>query len=306
MEHGKRKIINVGLDVGNTTTISFSKDSYNIVESRVIKSNDILKLSDNDKVNLFNDEYIIGLGEYENNLYKYDKQNFEILFKYSIGKVVENESYVNLCIGIPCNQFNNNRKKELIDVLRKYKNFTIKINDEYKHIIIENVIIRPEGYPVYSMVKATNKLIDKLPSVVIDIGGGTTDISSYDHLGKFIGGDSINIGLNDLYKTVQNYVISYHKNWSNFTIEQAKELCRGLLYIDINLSDCYTTIFNKIWNNIIGINSNIVNYNVILIGGGSTDFKLYFKEKCKNLIVNEDITSNAKGFYLLAKEQFGE
>ena len=50
MEHGKRKVINVGLDIGNTTTISFSKDSYNIVESRVIKSNDILKLSDNDKV----------------------------------------------------------------------------------------------------------------------------------------------------------------------------------------------------------------------------------------------------------------
>lgn len=306
MEHGKRKVINVGLDIGNTTTISFSKDSYNIVESRVIKSNDILKLSDNDKVTLFNDEYIIGLGEYENNLYKYDKQNFEILFKYSIGKVVENESYVNLCIGIPCNQFNNNRKKELIDVLRKYKNFTIKINDEYKHIIIENVIIRPEGYPVYSMVKATNKLINKLPTIVIDIGGGTTDISNYDHLGNFIGGESINLGLNELYKTVQNYVIDNNKNWSNFTIEQSKELCRGLLYIDINLKECYDIVFNRIWNTIFGINPNIVNYNVILIGGGSTDFKNHFKEKCNNLIVNEDITSNAKGFYLLSKERYGE
>ena len=66
----------VGSDVGNITTeVTTHKDTY-IIESRIETATDLKTLAGAESFEIDNQRYVVGRGEFENNSFKYEKDNF--------------------------------------------------------------------------------------------------------------------------------------------------------------------------------------------------------------------------------------
>ena len=177
------------------------------------------------------------------------------------------------------------------------------INGKHKKITIEECAVLPEGYPIFKSTPA-ELLMANTKTVVIDVGGGTTDISYFDEKGKFIDGDSIDQGLLDLYKEVQTGLMDNFKTYKS--IEESKEYFRGNLNFfnvndtqDLVRKEAVKNTFNELFNKIIGKCHNLHEINVILAGGGAEVYAQYFKQRIPQTVVNIDITANAKAYYAL-------
>ena len=62
------------------------------------------------------------------------------------------------------------------EIILNNSNIEVCINNEFKRIKIKNVLVVPEGYGIYKLCDK-DKLIQGAKTLVIDIGGGTTDIA---------------------------------------------------------------------------------------------------------------------------------
>ncbi|CAM2078972.1 MAG: Plasmid segregation protein ParM/StbA domain-containing protein [uncultured Clostridium sp.] len=288
----------IGLDLGNLTTTCIGEEKEITFESRLKEFQDIDNFTDKDIFEIDNKKFVMEEGYFENNLIKHDKENFINLVYYAIGKVT-NEPSIKLVIGIPAGQYNY-EKENLRKVILKQSCKSIKINGELKTITIEDVFVVPEGYGI--KVEALQDLNNKNKTLVIDIGGGTTDIAEFNESNKFIGGKSIKTGLLDMYKNIVDIVDSRYK--LNITLEDARKYFDGELVIrnekfeeeTAYKKEALKNMLKILINDIRGIYSNITQYNIILSGGGakisnSTFLKLYPQTKAI-----EDIKANAKGF----------
>lgn len=288
----------IGLDLGNLTTTCIGEEKEITFESRLKEFQDIDNFTDKDIFEIDNKKFVMEEGYFENNLIKHDKENFINLVYYAIGKVT-NETSIKLVIGIPAGQYNY-EKENLRNVILKQSCKSIKINGELKTITIEDVFVVPEGYGI--KVEALQDLNNKNKTLVIDIGGGTTDIAEFNESNKFIGGKSIKTGLLDMYKNIVDIVDSRYK--LNITLEDARKYFDGELVIrnekfeeeTAYKKESLKNMLKILINDIRGIYSNITQYNIILSGGGakisnSTFLKLYPQTKAI-----EDIKANAKGF----------
>lgn len=288
----------IGLDLGNLTTTCIAENKAITFESRLKEFQDINNFSDKDVLEIDNKKFIMEEGYFENNLIKHDKENFINLVYYAIGKVTD-ENAVKLVIGIPAGQYNY-EKENLKNAILKENCKSIKINGELKVITIEDVFVVPEGYGI--KIEALQDLNNKNKTLIIDIGGGTTDIAEFDENNKFIGGKSIKTGLLDMYKDVVDILDSRYR--LNTTLEDARKYFDGELVIRNEKFEEETSYKKEVLkdmlkillNDIRGIYKNISQYNIVLSGGGakisnSTFVKIYPQTKAI-----EDITANAKGF----------
>jgi hypothetical protein len=296
----------LGLDIGNITTVYTTSKKTSIIESRLKEATEVNKLSGSSVLKNNDKEYLVGEGYFENNTFKYRKPSFINLLHYSVADAFTDNSTVNLVIGIPVQQFTQEYKKELAQIIRNNKNIDVKINDKRKRVTIERILIRPESYGVFKLFQAQNKIKKNVPTLVIDIGGGTTDLSSYNNEGKFIEGTSINEGLLKFYEIVKENI--FKVNGSSLTIEEVKEYTRGnfsLIGLEDNLYLAAAKItFDEIYNNILGKYKDIEKYNIIISGGGGEIFGKYFKEKINHVLIDYDITTNSKTFYQIALQEF--
>ena len=273
----------IGLDLGNLTTTCIGENKQITFESRLKEFQDIDNFSDKDVFEIDNKKFIIEEGYFENNLIKHEKENFINLVYYSIGKVTD-ENSVKLVIGIPAGQYNY-EKENLKNAILKQNCKSIKINGVLKVITIEDVFVVPEGYGI--KIEALQELNNKNKTLIIDIGGGTTDIAEFDENNKFIGGKSIKIGLLDMYKNIVDILDSkYRLVVRNDKFEEEVSYKKEAL----------TNMLKILINDIRGIYKNITQYNIVLSGGGakishSTFVKIYPQTKAI-----EDIAANAKGF----------
>lgn len=288
----------IGLDLGNLTTTCIADNKMITFESRLKEFQDINNFSDKDIFEIDNKKFIMEEGYFENNLIKHDKENFINLVYYAIGKVTDANA-VKLVIGIPAGQYNY-EKENLKNAILKENCKSIKINGELKVITIEDVFVVPEGYGI--KIEALQDLNNKNKTLIIDIGGGTTDIAEFDENNKFIGGKSIKTGLLDMYKAVVDILDSRYR--LNTTLEDARKYFDGELVIRNEKFEEETSYKKEVLkdmlkillNDIRGIYKNISQYNIVLSGGGakisnSTFVKIYPQTKAI-----EDITANAKGF----------
>lgn len=288
----------IGLDLGNITTVVVTSKDTEIFESRLQKSTDIQELGDDTTVlETDGDRFAIGKGEFENNLFKYDKENFIQLLHYGIANNMPSGN-IKLSTGIPASQYNN-FKDELKNKIMANNKIDVKINGEHKKITIEEVSILPEGYGVF---KATNPdlLVKGARTLVCDIGGGSTDLALFDENGKFIDGDSIDTGLLDLYRAVQSEVHNLYKTYKS--VEDIKEYYRGnAVFIGVGndaKSGPTRDIFKSLFNKVVGKYKDIKQYNVIICGGGAEVFGQAFKQILPQTIINTDIASNAKAYFM--------
>lgn len=288
----------IGLDLGNLTTTCIGENKQITVESRLKEFQDIDNFSDKDVFEIDNKKFIIEEGYFENNLIKHEKENFINLVYYSIGKVTD-ENSVKLVIGIPAGQYNY-EKENLKNTILKQNCKSIKINGVLKVITIEDVFVVPEGYGI--KIEALQELNNRNKTLIIDIGGGTTDIAEFDENNKFIGGKSVKIGLLDMYKNIVDILDSKYR--LNTTLEDARKYFDGELVVrndkfeeEVSYKkEALTNMLKILINDIRGIYKNITQYNIVLSGGGakishSTFVKIYPQTKAI-----EDIEANAKGF----------
>ena len=294
----------VSIDVGNITTIGFSGDKCMVVESRIKEYTNIDELGSNDIMTFDNKKYVIEQGEFENNLVKHEKENFLPLMFYTIAKITE-EEHINLVIGIPAGQYND-RKDELKEFIKENNFKRISINDKPRQIYIDNVLVVPESYGLKAN-GAMAQCESGLSTLVVDIGGGTTDIADFNENYSLIGGESIKYGLLDLYRLARK-TLSNKPYDLDITLAEAKKYFDG----DKDLLNKDTSYKNEIMlqsikiivNELRGLYPNLSNTNIILTGGGAEKIYPTFKKLYPQTIPVTDIKANAKGFYKIGVKRW--
>lgn len=296
----------VGLDIGNITTVCISDDKSLIVESRLKEWSELDEFGENDIIEFDSKKYVVEQGNFENNLIKYEKDNFLPLMYYAISKVTESEK-VKLVIGIPAGQYNS-RKDELKEFIKENNYRRIRVNGKTRTIFIEDVKVVPESYGLKAngIMEQCQKEINTL---VIDIGGGTTDIAEFNEKGNFTGGESIKYGLLDLYRETRKVLGDKPYNL-NISLADAKRYFDGelsLLNKDTSYKqDIMLKSLKIIINELRGLYPNLANINLVLTGGGAEKVYPTFKKLYEQTIPVTDIKANAKGFYKIGVKLWQE
>lgn len=293
----------VSIEIGNITTNVMSDKVEETItfESRIKEAED-QHLIDNSRefFEMDNKKYLTQMGSYENNVYKYEKNNFKHLLHYGIGKVADSGN-VKLITSIPANQFNA-FKDEMRNVIMNNNKISVAIGDgATKNITIEEVAILPEGYSIF---KTTPKeyLIEGAKTIIIDIGGGTTELIVFDESGRFVHGDSINSGLLELLDRIQLDIQAKSKKL--IPMEDVRKFIDGELKViglnDYNYNEIVNSFGNELLNLVFGKLPYIMQCNVIVVGGGAEKLKNVISNKIQHALFNTDIQSLCKSNHKVA------
>lgn len=289
----------LGIDVGNITTVCVSDNKEVVFESRLKPYQQLNSFSENDVFEIENKKYIFEDGYFENNMIKHEKENFINLIYYAIAKTC-NDNIVKLTIGVPAGQYNN-EKDNIRKIIMDNSCKTVKLNGTLRSITIEDVFVAPEGYGI--KVESLTDINNNSRTLVVDIGGGTTDIAEFNENGKFIGGNSIKKGLLDLYKDIANILDSTYR--LDVSVEDARKYFDGELSVKNEQFEEVTEYkkepllnFGKeLLNELRGLyGSNLTQYNIILSGGGAKYLHPLFVKVYPQTKSISDIRANAKGF----------
>lgn len=284
----------VSLEVGNITTSVMVEGIEYTFETRIVGAEDHHLLDDENEIfTVGNETFVVEMGTFENNLYKYEKKNFVNIINYALGKVAKSGN-VKVITSIPAKQYNS-FKDEMKNVIMANNKVNVTVNGEEKNITIEEVGILPEGYSIY---KTTPKelLVKGAKTIIIDIGGGTTELIFIDENGKFVNGDSIPEGLLLLFDKIQADIQSKSKKL--LSIEDVRKYVDGELAV-IGLDEySFTSIVDKfsldLLNQIRGKASDIDQCNVIIAGGGAKILHKEFKKDLRQALFNTDVRSLCK------------
>lgn len=287
----------VGLDIGNITSIAMSLEKDLVIESRIERATEINVLGADDTFTFEGETYITNAGRFENNFLKFEKENFLALIYYAISKV-SSENTIELAIGLPAGQYNS-KKATLRDFILANNRKIVNSREIY----IRDVIVVPEAYGVKAngLISRTNK------TLVVDIGGGTTDVALFE-AGRFKGEESksIKYGLLDIYRETKDFLDDNYN--LNVTIEDAKKYFDGDLKVLNEDSSYKIDIVKKalklIVNELRGIYANISSYNIVLTGGGARVLYPTFKKLYPQTEILDDIKANAIGFYKVGVKKF--
>lgn len=294
-----------GADIGNITSI-FSGDipgsSELIVESRISKYSNVKELGESEIFEIDDEKWVVNQGQFKNEHLKFEKDNFIQLLYYGLAKTCEHDK-VKLVIGIPAGQFNeyNKQLKQFIveNNFRKIK-IGVSENQQIRNIYIEDVIVRPESYGIKNL-KVINQCEKGVRTLIVDIGGGSTDIAIFDESMKFIDGESLDIGLLDLYKKIRRYIST---KYCKISLEDAKKVFDGdMKMVNITdykfLNEYLDEFMEEVINEFKGIFPDASACNIILAGGGEKFGYDYFKKEYPQTIPVSDVQVNAKAFYML-------
>lgn len=295
----------VGIDIGNLTTVVSCNDSEIIFESRVEEATELTKLGGLDNLLVYaNEEYLVGKGFFEKNRFKFRKDNFLKLLYFGISKITDSD-IIKLVAGIPAGQYAS-RKDELKKFIEENNSKSIEIIKDgekiRRSIYIEEVYIVPESYGIKAL-----DIVDNLPkkdTLIIDVGGGTTDFAKFDIDMKFMGGGSINNGLSDLYSDVRIFMedaLEY-----NIPLEEVKDYLdmKKEFEADKSIIENGINKFYKKWLNEISNYYVLESHNLILAGGGASKLYNHFKKEYPEVLIVSDIKANAVGFKAIGQKKF--
>ena len=293
--------VSVGVDIGNITTVAVSGKNSIVFESRLGEMTEYDVLGKAKTIELLNETYVVEKGEFENKEVKHEKDNYLHLLTYAIGNVVKrNNVLINLVVGIPASQFNTPAKSSLEKKLKANKVLVCKIDGKRRILQIGDIFIVPEGYGVKA-IGGFKECRKNAETIVVDIGGGTTDLAFFSPEGKFIKGETIDVGLLYLYeKTAENLkTLGLQKA----TKETGKRYYDGELdYINANGEiekqykiDALKVFLKRLINQFRGKTENPEQANIILCGGGAKKVANNFKKFYPRTIVIEGVTVNAEG-----------
>ena len=299
-----KKITNIAVDLGNLTTIAMSDENLFISESRIKEFEvGIDDFNINEKFEFEGKKYISQEGRFENDLLKYNKENYLPLLYYAISKSTES-NLINLVTAIPASQYK--KKEEMKNFIEKNNKKTLVIGGKQRTITINKIEILPESYSIKTIKSLMNKINKNTDTVVVDIGGGTSDISNFDNNMNLKNANSINMGLINIYQNTREYLnIQYDLNMS---LEEAKRIFDGEQQLLNGNFDYKPEIIKRfiraLVNEIRGLYPNLKNSNIILVGGGANILYPTFLKLYPQTIVNEDVKLQCQGLYNIAEKLF--
>jgi plasmid segregation protein ParM len=274
-----------GIDIGNFTTIT---DNEVLFLSRVENGhNDINK--DAIKVVYKDEKYTIGSKKGTKNIgeNKYFNKYYDLCLLTAIAESSEEvEIKTKIVVSLPPEQYDSKLKNKLLDKLKKLGKQEIIVNGVKKTITIEDALVFSEAAIVFSDM---NQFSDK-KTLVIDIGGGTGDVSEFNGL-ELVNHMTSKNGTLSYYKDMKQKI--NHEYSTNFDIEEMEDFInkdtykiRGE-YKDISfLKD---TVDTRTMNFVSDINQNFntSSTDIYLIGGGAKDLIKYFKKYYPNIVAYE-------------------
>lgn len=303
--------MNAGLDIGNITSIACA-ESTEMIESRIQPTEKADNLENSHNIFDFNGSlFTVEKGDFENNIYKYKKANFAKLLYYTLSKSTD-DCINNVVFSMPAKQFLDDSK-----VLEFYNKIVANrihtING--KTMIINKIDIVPEGYALKVLGYLTDEdnedLMEGVETLVIDMGGETTDLIFFDENYVFRNAHSVKYGLLKIYDRTRQYVES--KQDMELTKVDGKLYFNGDKNIRYNREErqkitdpnAYKKEFvldaiREILNEVLGKFPNIKQYNIILCGGGGPIIYPLFKQLYPHAVLVDEIDINARGNKIIA------
>ena len=275
----------LGVDLGNWNVKTSEGDifpsRYTIVENILGATGDALEYE--------GIKYFMREGKLENNYDKANKETNLILFLYSLA--LQKDRYFKVVIGLPALAYKANRES-FKDKLLNQKIHDVVINKEHKKIIIEDLIVFPEGAGAYFSLRNRPK-----NCVIIDIGGGTINIVSFKN-GKLDTCTTIGKGIIQLYNQIRDYLNATYT--LKLELEDIEVIMREGLKVD-NEEISFAFIKPIINAFIVDLMNELRNFpirtsKVFLIGGGSKLLKAPLSVIPGLEVIEEYMFSNAKGF----------
>ena len=150
----------VGIDIGNATIKTNKGILYDA------KLTTIEPMNKCDTIKIDNKTYYLGEGEYDTTYRKIKKEGY-LTFLYSALALSSSASRNKVVLGLPLSQFKED-KSELINLVLTNNHKKVVINGKERNLEIEDIEVFPEGVVT---------LADDYEGIVVDIGGGTTDIA---------------------------------------------------------------------------------------------------------------------------------
>lgn len=275
----------LGVDLGNWNVKTSEGDifpsRYTIVENILGATGDVLEHE--------GIKYFMREGKLENNYDKANKETNLILFLYSLA--LQKDRYFKVVIGLPALAYKANRES-FKDKLLNQKIHDVVINKEHKKIIIEDLIVFPEGAGAYFSLRNRPK-----NCVIIDIGGGTINIVSFKN-GKLDTCTTIGKGIIQLYNQIRDYLNATYT--LKLELEDIEVIMREGLKVD-NEEISFAFIKPIINAFIVDLMNELRNFpirtsKVFLIGGGSKLLKAPLSVIPGLEVIEEYMFSNAEGF----------
>ena len=304
----------IGLDNG----YNFTKTSKGItICSTIIEGSDSYNGDDVIQVKYNGKNYIVGeaRGKYIADADKLkndaNREVLKICTLTSIGMSFPKKKNikVNLVVGVPVAYFDS-QKDELKKLMSQLKEQKIRINQigAVQTITVEEVLVFPQSVGV---VFKYSKKVKNETSLVIDIGGGTWDVSQFSGM-KLEDKATYQEGMLVLYDKIATAINEQH--YTSFSAYQIYDLIqRGYFTADGERYDMGRIAIPIIEEHIKPIMDTIGRKfdlksvdNIFLIGGGAVELEQYIKSTyIKNYILEEDAQfSNAKNFELIGKVKF--
>ena len=284
-----------GLDVGNyslkeypnTNIKSLISTEENILGSKLCLEYD-------------NKKFYIGEGNFETELNKSTKENFLPLLLTGLAlNSTKDDIFQQVCCGLPINQFKSNHE-QLENLILSNRVKEIKLNGEYKKIIITDFKVYPEGIGAYYSLNTQDD------TIIIDLGGRTTEIV---HIvdKKVKESSTVAVGTLNIYKDIADKLNSLYS--LDLTIIEAERiLVKGFLDIDglrVNLNfvtDILKRNFTKI-NDDLSLKFPSRTEKITLVGGGTILFEKAFKNRYTNCSISDNpLFANSIGFLKVANE----
>lgn len=285
----------IGVDLGNF----YTKNSEGVkFESRINKNNYILS-GKATRVIYKDIPYLIEAGGFNININKLDKEDILINLATIIGLSAK-ECNIDLGIGLPVNYYKSYKDK-LLEIISNEGDFNISINGDEKKFFINRCYIIPEGVGVYYSLK--KEILDKIGNrelLIIDIGGKTTDTCVIDTNVTIKKPKTSSIGFLDLYNDIANVINSKYPDLCVKTEDVKYIIDNGLNSFsdDIDISfiqEMREDMVYSIMNN-IKLQYDDYKRKAVMLCGGGFSLQNEFRQYIPNLLVNDDIFANAKGF----------
>lgn len=276
----------LGIDLGNwnikTSQGDIFPSRYTLVESILGATGDVLECE--------GIKYYMKDGKLENNYDKASKSTNEILLLYALA--IQRENRFKVVVGLPALTYKNYKDKFKENLL-KLKMHNLKLDGINRQIIIEDLLVFPEGAGAYFSQISRPK-----NQVIIDIGGGTTNIVSFKG-GKLESCTTLGKGMIELYNRAREVLNSTYT--LKLELEDIEIIMREGLKVDgeeVNfnfMKNIVDNLIDELMNELR--NFPIRTNRVLLTGGGSKLLKRSLSNKIKGLEVMEDyLFSNAIGF----------
>lgn len=293
----------LGIDIGNYAT----KTNKGIIfPSRLSIGHKKLNANDT-KVEFEDKKYTIGTGNLALGETRYDSVLYDLCLLNAVHQSLPDVETVstNVVVGLPPQYYESKIRDTLEKRLNDLETQKIKIDDKEIAITINKAAVFCESAIVFSNPEEYREK----KTLVIDVGGGTTDISQFNGL-ELVNYTTTKLGMLKLDEDIRP-IFNSHEN-ANFNKDAIEEIIgkdtvtirgdkKDIKYLEDIVRAHVTEICNT-------VNAGFdTDYDIKIIGGGASKLIKYFKEQYKNAEVPENNRYiNAKTYETIGKVLWSE